>query len=75
MGPLPAGADQVGFVLGRFAPGERADAADLVGKAAQAVQAWIEGGVDAALRFNGPLRPPPPRPRPAPVAPPPTAPG
>lgn len=76
MGPLPPGADQVGFVLGRFAPEQRADAEALVAKAADACQAWLEGGVDAAMRFNGPLRPPPPRPKtarlpPAPAEPPP----
>lgn len=65
MGPLPPGADQVGFVLGRFAPHEREDAAALVAKAAQAALAWVEGGLEAAARFNGPLRRPPPRLRPS----------
>ena len=82
MGPLPPGADQIGFVLGGFAPGEREDAAAMIAKAAQAVQAWIEGGTAAAMRFSGPLRPPPPRPKPPRPPPPepaapagPTAPG
>ncbi|MCK6489736.1 MAG: aminoacyl-tRNA hydrolase [Planctomycetes bacterium] len=64
MGPLPPGVDQVGFVLGRFAPDQREDAAALVAKAAAAAEAWLAEGIDGAMRFNGPLRPPPPKPRP-----------
>ncbi|MFM2092073.1 MAG: Peptidyl-tRNA hydrolase, partial [Planctomycetota bacterium] len=61
--------DQIGFVLGRFAPEERADAEACATKAADAALAWAEAGVQVACRFNGPLRPPPPpapKPRPAP---------
>lgn len=68
--PRP-GADQISHVLGRFAPDERDDAAGMIAKAADAVQAWIQGGATAAARFNGPLRPPPPKPpKPPKVVPP-----
>ncbi len=60
--PVGAGGEQIGHVLGRFAPDERADAEAMVAKAADAVEAWLGGGLGAALAFNGPLRPEPPRP-------------
>ena len=63
-GPLPAGADQVAFVLGGFRPEERTDAEALVNKAADAAEAWARDGLSVACRFNGPLAPPPPRPKP-----------
>jgi PTH1 family peptidyl-tRNA hydrolase len=74
-GPLPPGADQVGFVLGGFRPEERADAEKMVGKAADAAEAWVRDGVVVACRFNGPLVAPekPPRPAPVPKAPAPPA--
>ena len=69
-GPMPAGADQVGFVLGSFPPQEQADAEAMVVKATQAVVAWLTGGLAAASKYNGALHPPPPRPpRPRPVQP------
>jgi PTH1 family peptidyl-tRNA hydrolase len=63
-GPLPAGTDQVAFVLGGFRPEERADAEALVNKAADAAEAWTRDGLSVACRFNGPLVAPPPRPKP-----------
>ncbi len=68
-GPLPPGADQVAFVLGGFRPEEKADAAEMIAKAADAAEAWVRDGVAVACRFNGPLRAPPPRPKPAPAPP------
>lgn len=68
-GPLPAGAEQIGFVLGGFRPEERADADAMVLKAADAGEAWVRDGVTVACKFNGPLVAPPPRPpRPPPPA-------
>jgi PTH1 family peptidyl-tRNA hydrolase len=71
MGPLPPGADQVGFVLGGFAPEQQADARALVTKATDCCRAWLREGCVIACSFNGPLRPPPPRAKPPrPEAPP-----
>jgi PTH1 family peptidyl-tRNA hydrolase len=64
MGPMPAGADQVGFVLGRFAPEDRATAEQTVRKAADCAEAWVRDGVAVACRYNGPLVPPEPRVKP-----------
>jgi PTH1 family peptidyl-tRNA hydrolase len=61
--------DQIGFVLGRFAPDERPDADLCAAKAADAILAWVETGVQVACRYNGPLRPAPPKPKPEPVRP------
>jgi len=61
--PKP-GADQIGHVLGGFAPDEQVDAEAMVRKAADCVEAWIRDGVTVACSFNGPLRPPPPKPKP-----------
>lgn len=73
-GPLPPGGDQVGFVLGGFRPEERADAEKMVGKAADAAEAWVRDGVAIACRFNGPLVAPPPREKPPPRTAPPATP-
>jgi PTH1 family peptidyl-tRNA hydrolase len=62
--PRP-GADQIGHVLGGFAPDEQADAEAMVRKAADCVEAWLREGVTVACAYNGPLRPPPPKPKPA----------
>lgn len=64
MGPLPPGADQVGFVLGRFAPDDRATAEKTVAKAADCALSWVRDGVVVACRYNGPLVPPPVKPKP-----------
>lgn len=64
MGPVPPGHDQVGFVLGRFAPDQRAVAESMVARAADAVEAWLREGVQVACRFNGPPAPPPAPPAP-----------
>ena len=74
VGAPKSGADQVGHVLGGFAPDEQADAEAAVRKAADCVEAWIRDGVTVACSFNGPLRPPPPRPKPVRPAPPPELP-
>jgi PTH1 family peptidyl-tRNA hydrolase len=65
VGAPPAGADQVGHVLGGFAPAERDDAQAMIGKAADCVESWLRDGFAVACAYNGPLRPPPPKPRPA----------
>jgi len=62
MGPMPPGASQVGFVLGRFAPHEQAEAATMILRAASCVEGWLVSGVSIACRFNGPATPPAPRP-------------
>jgi PTH1 family peptidyl-tRNA hydrolase len=67
-GPMPAGADQVDFVLGGFRPDEREDAAAMIDKAAAAAAAWVSEGVVIACKFNGPLKAPPPRPKPDPAS-------
>jgi PTH1 family peptidyl-tRNA hydrolase len=54
MGPLPPGAEQVGFVLGRFAPDQKPVADELIKRGADCVEAWIRQGVAVACRFNGP---------------------
>lgn len=67
--PPGSGTDQIAHVLGGFHPDERTDAQDMIAKAAQAAQAWLSGGMDPLMTFNGPLRPPPPKPKvPRPVA-------
>ncbi len=63
-GPVPAGAEQIAFVLGGFHPNERADADAMVGKAADAADAWVRDGLTVACRFNGPLVAPVQVPRP-----------
>jgi len=64
MGPMPPGANQVGFVLGRFAPQEQAEAATMITRAVACVEGWMTGGVAVACSFNGPSTPPAPRPKP-----------
>ena len=50
----PPGDEQAQFVLEPFEEEERGAAADLVERAADACEAWIEEGVEAAMnRFNG----------------------
>lgn len=65
----PAGHGQVAHVLGRFDESERDDATAMVAKAADCCERFVTEGLEAAMRFNGPLRPPPakPKPKPAPV--------
>jgi PTH1 family peptidyl-tRNA hydrolase len=69
MGPLPPGANQVGFVLGRFAPGERAEADTMLSRATACCEEWIVQGCGIACRFNGPNTPPAPRSKPEPRPP------
>jgi PTH1 family peptidyl-tRNA hydrolase len=71
MGPLPPGADQVGFVLARFAPEQRAEGEAMIAKAADCAEAWLREGVVVACRFNGPLVRPEPPPKPPSAQPPP----
>jgi PTH1 family peptidyl-tRNA hydrolase len=66
MGPLPPGADQVGFVLSGFAPDQRADADAMLAKASDCCRGWLREGCSVACRYNGPLHPPPPRVKPPP---------
>jgi hypothetical protein len=63
VGKLPAGHDQVGFVLGAFAEEQQADLGLAVRKAADCCERWVRDGTEAAMRFNGPLHPPPPKPK------------
>lgn len=57
--------DQVGFVLGKWAPNEVDDVHAMTAKAADCVAAWLQGGVTAAMRFNGPLHAEQPKPKPS----------
>ena len=66
MGPLPPGANQVGFVLGRFAPAERVEADTMLARATTCCEEWLVNGCSVACRFNGPNTPPPPRAKPEP---------
>ena len=52
------GGDQVGHVLGRFAPDERDDVDLAIRKAADCCERWLADGVQAAMQMNGPLHPP-----------------
>jgi PTH1 family peptidyl-tRNA hydrolase len=53
VGPLPAGWDAVGYVLGRFSEGERESAGVAIQRAADGIKCWIRDGVDVAMnRFN-----------------------
>ena len=49
IGPLPAGRDGAGFVLGRFSAGERDAAAAALGRAAEAVLDAAARGVEHAM--------------------------
>jgi len=51
----PAGGEElVEFVLSPFAAEERAAVSEMIGRAADACEAWLRDGVDAAMgRFNG----------------------
>lgn len=53
--------NQVNYVLSTFSPDEQADISKLCNKAADACEAWLKQGIDAAFDYNGPLNPPPPR--------------
>ena len=57
-GPMPPGADQVGFVLGGFRPEEKPVAEAMIQRAADACEAWLVEGVVVACRFNGSPKPP-----------------
>ena len=51
----PDPGEAVDYVLSRFKPGERAVVEEAVATAAQAVLAWVRGGVEVCMnRFNGP---------------------
>jgi PTH1 family peptidyl-tRNA hydrolase len=46
--------DAADYVLGRFAPGERATIADAIAVAAQGVLVWVRSGIDVCMnRVNG----------------------
>lgn len=76
-GPIPPGADQVGFVLGGFPPAEVPVAQAMIARAVEACEAWLDGGAGVACRFNGSVVKPPPPPVQAPRKPavPPARPG
>ncbi|MEN0020438.1 MAG: aminoacyl-tRNA hydrolase [Planctomycetota bacterium] len=47
------GEDQSSYVLGRFAEAERVDVDRAIGSASDAVEAWVNDGMDAAMnKFN-----------------------
>lgn len=54
IGPLPPGADQVGWVLGRYTPDERSVAEAMTVRAADAITGWLREGVTAACSVNRP---------------------
>lgn len=54
IGPLPADADQVGWVLGRYAPDERVIAEAMTERAVSAIAGWLREGVTAACSINRP---------------------
>jgi PTH1 family peptidyl-tRNA hydrolase len=60
--PAAAGHEQTQHVLGKFSSDEAADRDAMTSKACDACLAWLAQGDDgAALRYNGPLRPPAPK--------------
>lgn len=54
IGPLPPDADQVGWVLGRYAPDERAAAEAMTARAVDAIAGWLREGVTIACTVNRP---------------------
>lgn len=68
--PAGAGEAQIAHVLGRWNEAERGDMRDMLVKAADCVERWLDAGIAGAGAFNGPLRPPPPKPRPPRPSPP-----
>ena len=70
MGPLPPGADQVGFVLAPFPTDQMTTVTAQVRQAADCATSWLAEGCAVACRFNGPSLPPPaPKPKPKAVLP------
>jgi len=54
IGPLPPDRDPADFVLDEFRPDEEEALRDLVVRGANAVECWIEEGIEAAMNgFNG----------------------
>lgn len=54
IGPLPVEADQVGWVLGRYAPEERTVAEVMTARAVDAISGWLREGITAACSVNRP---------------------
>jgi PTH1 family peptidyl-tRNA hydrolase len=53
IGPVPERLDAADFVLKRFTPTERPVVEDIVARAAEAVECWVEEGTGVAMnRFN-----------------------
>jgi PTH1 family peptidyl-tRNA hydrolase len=53
-GPPPGGDPLVDFVLSPFTAEEKPAAASMIGRAADACEAWLSRGIDAAMQdFNG----------------------
>ncbi len=73
MGPIPPGADQVGFVLAPFQAEQMPTVSTQVRQAADCAISWLSEGCAVACRFNGPASPPP-APKPTPRVPPPAPP-
>jgi PTH1 family peptidyl-tRNA hydrolase len=54
----PHPGEQIDFVLGRFTPEEGTAVRAMLQRAADCVEAWCLGGIDAAAQFNGGSVPP-----------------
>jgi len=53
VGPLPPGRDAAGFVLSRFSKDEQPEIAEAIQRASEAVTAWVELGLAAAMnKYN-----------------------
>jgi PTH1 family peptidyl-tRNA hydrolase len=53
-GEKPGGEELADFVLGPFSPEEREPVEEMIRRAAEACEAWVREGVEAAMgRFNG----------------------
>jgi len=52
------GLGQVDHVLGVFEPDERPAVTRMLAAATRAIEAWLESGIEACMRHNGPTTPP-----------------
>lgn len=53
IGPVPDAWNAADFVLGRFGPSDRVMIEDSIGRAAEAAECWVTGGLAVAMnRFN-----------------------
>lgn len=51
--PIQGDGEQIGHVLGRFSSAEQEPLRLMIRRAADCVEAWCAGGMDATARFNG----------------------